>query len=155
MLSGSTDKRPSSAPVRTDVRVGEADAGLEIDLTQLPAISISDPAQPLSQKLESEHQTYLSSLPPTAILQARTAAYRRVNANLEIQAKALHSQSSELEAQLRKVIALCTGTEESRVEEMAVGLIAAVESEGSDDVEVGRVREFLRRVENEREVVAY
>jgi regulatory protein SWI6 len=34
-----------------------------------------------------------------------------------------------------------------RVDEMVAGLVAAVESERGEDVEVGRVREFLRRVE--------
>lgn len=33
------------------------------------------------------------------------------------------------------------------MDEMVGGLCAAVESEGAEDVEVGRVREFLRRVE--------
>ena len=142
------DKRPGVG-VRTDVSVGEADAGLEIDLSRLPNPSTTDSGESLSQKLEPSHREYLSSLPRTPVLQARAAAYKRINAELEEQTKALRSQSSELEAQLRKVVAVCTGTEESRVEEMVEGLCAAVESEAGDDVEVGRVREFLRRVEGE------
>ncbi len=97
--------------------------------------------------LTPQQFSYVSSLPPTKVLQARVSAYRRNNARLEAQAKDLASRSIELEEQLRKVVALCTGVEESRVDEMVAGLVAAVESERGEDVEVGRVREFLRRVE--------
>lgn len=90
---------------------------------------------------------YIASLPPTPVLNARVAAYRKHNARLEAKAASLQSQSSQLENQLRKVVSLCTGVEESKVDEMVDGLSAAVASEGGDDVEVGRVREFLRRVE--------
>lgn len=45
-------------------------------------------------------------------------------------------------------MALSTGVEEERVDGMVDGLMAAVASEGGEDVEVGRVREFLRRVES-------
>ena len=45
------------------------------------------------------------------------------------------------------MVSLCTGVEESKVDEMVDGLSIAVESEGGEDVEVARVREFLRRVE--------
>ena len=149
MLSSTlVDKRPSSE-IRTDVSVGEADAGLEVDLKRLPSLSTMNSGEPFSQKLDPNHQEYLSSLPRTPILQARTLAYKRINAELEGQTKSLQSQSSELEGQLRKVVALCTETDESRVEEMLSSLCAAVESEAGDDVEVGRVREFLRRVEGE------
>lgn len=46
-------------------------------------------------------------------------------------------------------MSLSTGIPEDKVDGMVDGLIAAVASEGGDDVEVGRVREFLRRVEGE------
>ena len=146
LLYSLIDDKPGFG-VRTDVSVGEADAGLEIDPSRLPTLSTTDSGESPSQNLEPSHLEYLSSLPRTPVLQARITAYRRINAELEGQTKALQSQSSELEAQLRKVVALCTGTDESRVEEMVEGLCAAVESEAGDDVEVGRVREFLRRVE--------
>ena len=149
LLSSLIDEKRPGFGVRSDVSVGEADAGLEIDPSRLPTLSTTDSGESLSHKLEPSHLEYLSSLPRTPVLQARTAAYRRINAELEGQTKALQSQSSELEAQLRKVVALCTGTDESKVEAMVEGLCAAVESEAGDEVEVGRVREFLRRVEGE------
>lgn len=148
LYNGLVDKGPASG-VRTDVNVGEADAGLEIDLNRLPRTSLVDEGESLLQNLDGSQQGYLSSLPRTPILQARTAAYRKVNADLEGQAKSLQSQSSELEEQLRKVVALCTQSDESGVEDIVSNLCAAVESEAGEDVNVGRVRDFLRRVEGE------
>ena len=46
------------------------------------------------------------------------------------------------------MVSLCTGVEENKVDEMVDGLSIAVESERGEDVEVARVREFLRRVES-------
>ena len=135
--------------IRTDVTVGEADAGLDVDMSRLPKQYTPVPGVPISQQLEPSQLEYLKKVPRTPMLQARTAAYRLINAQLEGRAKALQSQSSVLEGQLRKVVALCTATEESRVEAMVDGLCAAVESEAGNDVEVGRVREFLRRVEGQ------
>lgn len=94
-----------------------------------------------------QKREYIASLPSTAVLNARTMAYRKHNARLEAEAKRLQSQSSGLESQLRKLVSLCIQVEESKVDEMVDRLSAAVASEEGEDVEVGRVREFLRRVE--------
>lgn len=52
-----------------------------------------------------------------------------------------------MEKKYRRVITLCTGVSESDVDAMMAGLIKAVESEGDGGSgDVGRVREFLRRV---------
>ena len=135
--------RSGNAPqeARADVKIGEADAGLEIDpsLTNIELLN--------SGELTPQQFASISPLPPSKVLQARVLAYRRNNVRLQTQAKDLSSRSLELEGQLRKLVALCTGVEESRVDEMLAGLVAAVESERGEDVEVGRVREFLRRVE--------
>lgn len=132
----------SQFDLRTDIKIGEADAGLEINAGQLPE---SEAGQPL--KVLPAQSEYLASLPPTEVLLARVAAYRRNNGQLEAQSKSLQSRSSELEGQLRRVVAICTGVPEEKVDSMVEGLVAAVESERGEDVEVGRVREFLRRVE--------
>ena len=65
------------------------------------------------------------------------------------QADELKSRSAEMEGMYRKVVSLCTGVEEGKVEESLPALVAAVESErgGLGQQEVGRVREFLRRVD--------
>lgn len=91
----------------------------------------------------------LASLPSTPQLRALLAAYERNNTHLSSASAALKSRSVELEQQYRKVIALCTGTEEERVDECLGSLIAAVESEREalGAGEVGRIREFLMKVE--------
>ncbi len=133
--------KPGDHPeaIRPNIKVCEADAGLEVD----PSILIGAHD---GSRLPHQRE-YLATLPPTPVLRARATAYRKNNARLETQAKNLQSQSSELEAQLRKVVSLCTGIDEGAVDEMVDSLNAAVQSEGGEDVEVGRVREFLRRVE--------
>lgn len=141
LLSSSAGPGDPPEPVRPSIKVGEADAGLEVDTTTL--VAAHDGTRPTPPHLRE----YLACLPPTPVLRARASAYRKNNARLEVEAKSLQSQSSELEAQLRKVVSLCTGMEEGHVDEMVDSLNAAVQSEGGEDVEVGRVREFLRRVE--------
>lgn len=131
-----------AANIRTDIKVSEADAGLDIDTNIL-----GSPLEPFV--MTPEKRAYIATLPSTAILNARVAAYRKHNAHLEDEAKTLQSQSGDLESHLRKIVSLCTDISEEKVDEMVDGLIAAVASESGDDVEVGRVRDFLRRVEGE------
>ena len=141
----STGSSPSDLDPGEQIKIGEADAGLVVDAIRLPPNPDSG-VSPIPAQLE-----YLASLPSSDILQARVAAYVRNNARLSMRAKALQSRSSELEVQLRRVVVLCTGVGEEKVDEMVEGLVAAVESERGEDVEVGRVREFLRRVERRGE----
>ena len=144
-LSSNANGRSASSPteIRPDIQVGEADAGLEIDTTIIPLSP--DHSQPL--QILPQQREYLAALPPTAILKARTTAYQRNNARLEAQAKILHDQSSELETQLRKLVCLCLSLEEGQLDQLVGGLHAAVESERGEDVDLARVREFLRKVE--------
>ena len=44
-------------------------------------------------------------------------------------------------------MSLCTDVAEERLDGMVGSLVVAVESEEGEEVEVGRVREFLRKVE--------
>lgn len=140
-----TNGRPATSPaeIRPDIKVGEADAGLDIDTTILP------PSHDYNQPLQilAQQRDYLATLPPTAVLKARTTAYQKNNARLEAQAKNLQEQSSELETQLRKLVCLCLSLEEGQLDQLTAGLHTAVQSEGGEDVDLGRVREFLRRVE--------
>lgn len=152
LTTSNLNSRPGSAPVsiRPDIKVGEADAGLDVNTTVIPLSLLDTQPAPNTQPstLAPHQREYLNALPPAPVLQARVSAYRKNNDRLEALAKGLQSQSSELEAQLRKVVSLCTGVEERRVDEMLEGLSVAVESEGGGEaVEVGRVREFLRRVD--------
>jgi len=130
-----------------NVRVGEADAGLQIKAEELPDPGSVNGDMNLPFHLTQHQFSYLASLPKAEVLRARLSAYRENNKGVREQAKQLKSRSSELEEKYRRVVALCTGVEESKVEELLGGLVAAIESEKGEDVEVGRVREFLRRVE--------
>lgn len=92
-------------------------------------------------------------MPSQKALQARLTAYRGSNNNLRQQAEELRSRSIDLERLYRKVVSLCTGVSEDKVEESLPALLAAVESEkgGIGHNEVGRVREFLRRVDTSKD----
>ncbi|KAI9715573.1 MAG: hypothetical protein M1812_005877 [Candelaria pacifica] len=128
------------------VRIGDADKGLEIKLEDLPeAASRGEIVNP--DQLSEKDYDYLRDLPSTEILKARLTAYNQNNRMLREQAAQLKSRSTDLEEKYRRVVSLCTGVDEDKVEELLPGLVKAVESEGGEVVEVGRVREFLRKVE--------
>ncbi|KAL8685606.1 MAG: hypothetical protein Q9218_007655 [Villophora microphyllina] len=138
--------------VKTDIRIGEADAGLEIDASKLPQVPTGQQGYhnaPLNLDPNSAESQYLASLPPTAILEARAEAYRKNNERLESQVKGLKEQSSELEVQLRKVVSICIREPVERVDEVVGRLVAAVESERAEELDESRVGELLRRVEME------
>ncbi|KAI7643794.1 apses-domain-containing protein [Hortaea werneckii] len=102
------------------------------DLTSDPSSSSSSSPPSLhptraQHSLLTTHPT-LSQTSPTALL-ATLRAYESHNAALASQAKDLSARSQELEALYRKVVSLCTGVEEEKVEGCLGGLIAAVESE--------------------------
>lgn len=59
----------------------------------------------------------------------------------------LKEKDGQLEVMYRKVVSLCTKVEEERIDGVLESLVAALESDPMDGVEVGRVREFLRKVE--------
>ncbi|KAF1992390.1 apses-domain-containing protein [Aulographum hederae CBS 113979] len=88
------------------------------------------------------------TLTPT-IIKARIAAYEANNGRLHVRAQTLKSKSVELESLYRRVVALCTGVEEQNVERMLAALVQALGVAPAENrpVEVGRVREFLRKVD--------
>ncbi|KAI7056003.1 apses-domain-containing protein [Hortaea werneckii] len=98
--------------------------------TDLNPSSTSPPSPhptPAQHSLLTTHPT-LSQTSPTHLL-ATLRAYESHNTALASQAKDLSARSQELEALYRKVVSLCTGVEEEKVEGCLGGLIAAVESE--------------------------
>ncbi|KAI4137944.1 MAG: hypothetical protein LQ341_004893 [Variospora aurantia] len=134
--------------LKTDVEVGKADAGLEIEPSRLPPL---EPYSTAADTSSSEHQ-YLETLPPTEVLQARAEAYRANNDRLEAQVKELQGQSSDLEARLKQVVSHCTKVDIEMVDELLPGLLDAVESEKSEDLETSRLSELLREIDREAEV---
>ncbi|KAK5138564.1 hypothetical protein LTR08_000152 [Meristemomyces frigidus] len=140
--SARKDKNKRSSPSDVDTEPAWLDDSThDILTTETPDDSLTEP-----QRQVLEH-----SLPSQPSVAARLNAYLQHNILLRRQADELKSRSSEVEALYRKVVSLCTGVEENRVEACLAGLVAAVESErgcfGEGEAEVGRVRSFLRRVE--------
>ncbi len=124
---------------RQGIKIGEADAGLEIDTSIVP-LSLNPHQTP---DFTPALRNYLTTLPPTAVLEARLAAYERNNANLQHQNRGLDTRSSELESKLRRVLALALHSEEESVDQMIEKLVRALDSEGKNNLEFVRVSKFL------------
>lgn len=93
------------------------------------------------------HNYAVHLLPAASALRNRIETYTATNSALRDRSKILKDKDGQLEQMYRKVVSLCTKVEESRIEECLEGLVAALDSEEGEGVEVGRVREFLRKVE--------
>lgn len=158
-------QRGLDADAMQDVHHDAAISDLVIDFNQLPL----DFNNGLN---DQQHHYLLSVLPSTTVLRARLTAFSANNKQLEARTQSLKARSgdSELEHMYRRVVALCTHVPEDEVPERLEGLVLALESEGHavmngfpdeagvvdqdmNDVDgrtapdVGRVRDFLRKVE--------
>ena len=98
--------------------------------------------------LSKQLKPQLDRLPSTAVLRQRVQAYTPHNAALTQHSRSLKQQDGELEAKYRKVVSLCTHVDEDQVDEVLNNLTRALESDTSDAVEGGRVKDFLRKLEN-------
>lgn len=97
---------------------------------------------------QPQFQNYaVQQLPSVSVLRQRLDTYTVTNASLLNRSRKLKEKDGQLEQMYRKVVSLCTKVDESRIEECLEGLVAALDSEEGEGVEVGRVREFLRKVE--------
>ncbi|KAF3031388.1 transcriptional regulator swi6 [Didymella heteroderae] len=101
---------------------------------------------PLSLPASASLSQNLSSI-PTNVLRQRIEVYCQANAALLQRSRQLKDKDGQLEAMFRQVVALCTNVPEERVDEVLPSLVEALDSDPFDGVEVGRVREFLRKVE--------
>ena len=139
--------RDPSRPLRDDVNLGDADAGLAIDASQLRSHSLDHLDQLSPQTWSKEQEACLEELLPSHVLEARLRAYGSQIKALEEETGELRGKSSALERKLRRIVVLSTGLEEAGVDTMLVKLVSAVDSDVGEEVDTGRVREFLRRVE--------
>lgn len=126
--------------------VGDADAPISSVLAiagKLPE-NIEDITQ-LSPNLRDT----IANTPSVPELRTLAKAYEANNAQLYHRSTQLKSRSTQLEHLYRKVVSLCTGVAEDKVEDSLGALLAAVESEKGvlGREEAGRVREFLIKVE--------
>lgn len=132
----------------SEMRLGDADKGLAIPAGALPAniLSAINPSSHQPQILDQAQRQVLATLPPAHILRARVNAYTANNEALSEDVRSLQIKSSELAAKYRKIISVCTGVAEADVDNHLGNLVRAMESEPAD-LELGRVREFLQRVD--------
>lgn len=134
------------------LELGSADSTLVPDDLASILPSLPSPDEPLSP---DQQQQLSSALGPLSVLRARAQAYAANNARTREQAEELKGRSSELEYLYRRVVSLCTGVAEDKVEEALPNLVAAIESERGGmegEGDVGRVRDFLRRVDGGQSV---
>lgn len=89
----------------------------------------------------------LSELPPSVVIKARITAYKQNEENLNNIILKLKENSSSLESKFRRVVALCTGVEEAKIDDILDGLVQAVESD-PDEVDMTRVMGFLKKVDD-------
>lgn len=146
------DQLSATSKVQNNVQVGEADKGLNLDgriykVDQLFPGGVQD----LGNSLDQEQITLLTSLERAEVLTGRVQAYQTHNALLENEARGLRGKSKELEEKYRKIISLCTGTPEAKVDDLLEQLVQAVISEQKDmasSVDLTRVRDFLHMVQH-------
>jgi len=105
-----------------------------------------------------QRSMFSSALPTPSELRSRLHAYETNNAQLRDHASELRGRSHDLEGLYRRVISLCTGVDEDKVEESLPNLQQAIESEKAAGIEVegdvARVRDFLRKVDGGQAAVA-
>lgn len=119
---------------------------LNVDRFSLP-IKTEEDIERIKGMLDEEAAEKLKLLPAKGELEARLKSYRGQNQQLQTLLGSLRERSSELEGKYRKVVSMCTGTPEAEVDGMLGQLLAALTSEESRDTDMGRVREFLRKVD--------
>jgi regulatory protein SWI6 len=97
--------------------------------------------------LSNQQISPLLSQISSTFLRHRLETYTHSNGALLNRSRKLKEKDGQLEQMYRKVVSLCTKVEEGRIEDCLESLVAALDSEEGEGVEVGRVREFLRKVE--------
>jgi regulatory protein SWI6 len=136
--------------IQDDVPVGEADKGLDLN-GQLPLVTQLFPSEmddPSNIVLNQDQANFLACLERAEVLSGRTQVYQQHNQQLESVAKTLKARSGELEERYKQIVSLCTGASETQVDELLDGLVQAVISEQKDNnLELGKVRNFLRMVQ--------
>lgn len=131
-----------------DVKIGEADTEFEIDTEVIPFSQEARSPREFSPGLRN----YLAELPPTAVIEARSAAYERNNAHLSSHQKTLETRSIELESKLERILEKLhrcqEGQEESLehvIDRILKGMKGKKEIEGRENVGVLRLSKILRR----------
>ncbi|KAF2730977.1 apses transcription factor-like protein [Polyplosphaeria fusca] len=155
-----------SANLKERKRIGHADtegAGLIVQPNDLPPevrstgdhlihkasdgpMYISTPLPSDMPILATQTATLIANLPSVQTLRHRLEVYVMNNYKLADKSKKLKEKDGQLEQMYRKVVSLCTKVDEQRIDGVLEGLVLALDSDPLDGVEVGRVKEFLRKV---------
>ena len=121
----------------------------EIDFTKYGVpIETDKDIESIKALSDVDAEDALRNFPSKSDLEVRLKAYNEHNTRLQSLLESLRERSSELEGKYRKVVSMCTRTPEAEVDDMLGQLLEAVTSEQSRASDMGRVREFLRRVED-------
>ncbi|KAF1968081.1 apses transcription factor-like protein [Bimuria novae-zelandiae CBS 107.79] len=97
--------------------------------------------------LTQTNSSLLASLPSIATLRNKLEVYTKVNRKLAERSSMLKEKDGQLEVMYRKVVSLCTKVDEDRVDSVLDLLVQALDSDPLEGADVGRVKEFLRKVE--------
>lgn len=100
------------------------------------------------ESLISKYDIKSGDLPSVEILKARIEAYKENEKFLSLLFNTLDEKSTILENKFRRVVSLCTGVDQDKVDSLLEGLVQAVESD-PDEVDIGRVTGFLTKVEED------
>ncbi|KAF2450309.1 apses transcription factor-like protein [Karstenula rhodostoma CBS 690.94] len=89
----------------------------------------------------------LANLPSIPTLRSKLEVYTKINSKLAERSSMLKEKDGQLEVMYRKVVSLCTKVDEDRVDSVLDLLVQALDSDPLEGADVGRVKEFLRKVE--------
>ncbi|PSN70853.1 apses transcription factor-like protein [Corynespora cassiicola Philippines] len=108
---------------------------------------ISTPLPLDTSAIAQRDAALIATLPSIHSLKHRLEVYVQNNCNLADRSMKLKEKDGQLEMMYKKVVSLCTKVDEERIDSVLEGLVQALESDPLDGIEVGRVRDFLRKVE--------
>lgn len=93
----------------------------------------------------NDNDKMISDLPPTILLKARINAYRKNDDHLEHTLNGLCQKQSNLEGKFKRVLSLCLKVDEDKVDSMLDGLLQAISTEDSQDIDTNEMQDFLNK----------
>ncbi|WBW71999.1 DNA-binding transcription factor, MBF transcription factor complex subunit Cdc10 [Schizosaccharomyces osmophilus] len=130
-------------------RCKNLEVSIEEQKNELLALDKNFNSANLSESIDADAPFMVNSknIPSLTELKIRIAAYERNEARLNALAETLHHRNANIKSKCRRVVSLCTGVEETKVDSLLESLLQAVESDGQQgEVDMGRVAGFLRVV---------
>lgn len=138
-LTVQSEDLPSELRAAADHLIRKASDGLAYLSTPLPMDFSS---------IAVQNAALLAQLPSVQTLRHRLEVYALNNQNLANRNRQLKDKDGQLEQMYRKVVSLCTKVDEDKIDSVLENLVQALDSDPLEGVEVGRVKDFLRKVEH-------